>query len=492
MEKQYVISYDIGTSSVKTVIVDTNGDVAGVTNASYPLITPQPGWAEQNAEAYWEAVCSSTKEALKNTGIPADKVIGIAFGTQWRGIIPLDAEDNILHNNIIWLDGRADKQAKVLNERLESPMFMGSDYYPKLMWVKENLPNIYEKTVVFLEVNAFLKFKATGKKAVDLTNDFIHAPDEGVQAFFDQVMDAAKLDKGKFPPMVLITDNVGGITACAAKEMGLKEGTPVFGGCGDIPAITIGSGCCSENDAHLYMGTSGWLGVINKRGSTANDVYMSIEEDRDIRLDGLKSVGASLNWAIEMLYHTENAEMGAEIFDLINKEIADIPPGSGQMIATPWLYGGYPPVPATARSVFFNMNAAHDRRFTLNAVMEGVCYQQRWMIDIYCKKAGRSIDAIRVVGGCTSSEHWMQLMADILQIPVEVTEDSAHAGAIGTAYCAFVGLGLCAGLDEVKNKIKIKKTYQPRKENAEVYNKLYKAFKDINMALEPLFNSLNQ
>lgn len=491
MENTFIISYDVGTSSVKTVIVNKNGDVVGVANASYPLITPQPGWVEQDAEAYWDAVCSSTKEALDKTGVSPDNVKGIAFATQWSGIIPLDSEDNILHNNIIWQDIRADKQVKLLNEKLGRPISIGADYYPKLMWVKENLPDIYEKTEIFLEVNSFLKFKATGKKVVDLTNDFIHSPDETVQALYDQVIDAAKLDKKKFPPMVLITDMVGGITAGASKEMGLKEGTPVFGGCGDIPAITIGSGRCSENDAHIYMGTSGWLGV-GGQGGTADIYYrMIIEDGRSVCLvGGSKSIGSFLNWAIDLLYHTEKAEMGVEIYDLINQEVADLPPGSGQMIATPNLYGSMLPPSPMARTVFFNMNAAHDRRAILNAVMEGVCYQMRWAKDEYYKRTGRPFDSIRVVGGCSTSDHWMQMMADILQIPVEVTENSVHAGAIGAAYCVFIGLGINDGFDDVK--IKLKKTYDPRKYNAENYTKLYKAFKDICMSLDPLFNSINQ
>ena len=253
-------------------------------------------------------------------GIPPKNIKGIAFGTQWKGIIPLDSQDKVLHNNIIWLDSRAGKQAEELNQKLNSNLLMGNDYWPKLMWVKQELPEIYAKTASFLEVNAFLKFKATGKKAVDLTNNFIQTTDQELQIFFSQILAAADLDPAKFPPLVMTTEKVGGLSSKAAQEMGLAEGTPVFGGCGDIPAITIGSGCCEEEDAHIYLGSSGWMGTITKRGTTVDDFYLTFERDKDIRLDGLKSAGMALNWAIDQFYHSEKEALKLSVrsnFDLI-------------------------------------------------------------------------------------------------------------------------------------------------------------------------------
>jgi xylulokinase len=492
MGKSYIVSYDVGTSGVKTVIVDFDGTVASIATANYALLTPQAGWAEQEPGAYWEAVCSSTKQALSQAKIPAKDVKGVAFGTQWRGIIPLDSKDKVLHNNIIWLDSRAGKQADKLNKKLNSNVLMGNDYWPKLMWVKEELPEIYEKAESFLEVNAYLKFKATGKKAVDLTNDFIHTTDKGLQAFFDHVMAAADLDPRKFPPLVMTTDKVGGITATAAPEIGLLEGTPVFGGCGDIPAITIGSGCCEDDDAHIYLGSSGWIGTITKRGTSADDFYLTFEKDKDIRLDGLKSAGMSLNWAIDQFYNAEKEAMKDDIYKFINEEIKDVPPGSLNMIATPWIYGAFPPVAPSARSVLINLTNLHTRCHIVNAVLEGMCYQMCWANEIYHKKIGKTINSIRIVGGGSQSDPWMQMMANILQIPVEVPENSAHAGAIGSAYCAFIGLGLCKDFNEIKRKIKVKKTFLPQSEHAKTYAGLFEVFKTISPTLENMFNTMNQ
>ncbi len=492
MENSYVLSYDVGTGSVKTVIVDLMGNVVSVSNANYPLLTPQAGWAEQTPDAYWSAVCLSTKQALKQAKISPADIRGIAFGTQWKGIIPLDSQDQVLHNNIIWLDSRAVKQANELNKKMNMNLFMGNDYWPKLMWVKEELPEIYQKTVCFLEVNSYLKFKATGKKAVDLTNNFIKTTDNNLQIFFDQILQAADLDPNKFPQLVMTTEKVGEITSKAAEDMGLNEGTPVFGGCGDIPAITIGSGCCEDDDAHIYLGSSGWMGTITKRGTTLDDFYLTFEKDKDIRLDGLKSAGMSFNWVIDQFYHSEKETRKEEIYEFVNNEIKDVSPGSLNMIATPWIYGAFPPVPQTARSVFFNITNLHDRRHMVNAVLEGICYQMRWIIEIYNTKIGKSIKSIRIVGGCASSDHWMQMMADILQIQVEVPENPSHAGAIGTAYCVFIGLGMVDGFKDAKRKIKVRRTFTPRKDYIKTYDKLFNVFKEIAPRMEFAFNTLNQ
>jgi len=492
MENSYVVSYDVGTSSVKTVLVDFDGKVASVSIANYSLLIPQVGWAEQEPDAYWDAVCVSTRQALAQAGISAGSVKGAVFGTQWRGIIPLDAQDNVLHNNIIWLDSRAGKQAEKLNEKMNDEIFFGNDYWPKLMWVKEKLPEIYEKAESILEVNAFLKFKATGRKAVDLTNNFIRTLDVELQTYFNKVLAAAELDADKFPPLVMTTERVGGISSKAADEIGLLEGTPVFGGCGDIPAVTIGSGCCGDDDAHVYLGSSGWMGTVTKRGSSKGDFYLTFEKDKDLRIGGIKSAGMSFNWAIDQFFHAEKEQMKEDIYKFVNQEIADIPPGSLNMIATPWLFGGILPVLPNAKAGFYNITNLHDRRHIVNAVLEGICYQVRWIMDIYQQKIGKIIDSIRVVGGGTSSDHWMQMMANVLQIPVEVPENSQHAGAIGTAYCAFIGLGLCDDFEDVKRRIKVEKRFLPQKQHAKTYDALYEIFKGICPEMENIFHSVNE
>jgi xylulokinase len=492
MEKSYVVSYDVGTSGVKTVVVDFEGNVASIAIANYALLTPQPGWAEQEPEEYWKGVCISTKQALQQAGISPSKIKGVAFGTQWKGIIPLDDQDQVLHNNIIWLDNRAGKQADALNQKLKGEFLRGDDYWPKILWVKEELPEVYEKTRTFLEVNAFLKFKATGEKAVDLTNNFVTTSNPDLQAFYTEIRTAADVDLSKFPPLVMTTEKVGCITAKAAEEVGLLEGTPVFGGCGDIPAITIGSGRCSPGDFHVYLGSSGWMAVVSRRESSRTPLYVTFENDKDIGLlGGTKAACMSFNWAIDQFYRAEKETLKEGIFDFVNQDIQAILPGSGNILATPWYFGDFPPVAPSARTVFLNVSGFQDRRHMVHAVLEGICYQFRLYSEIYQQQTGKSIGSIRTVGGGANGDHWMQIMANVLQIPIEVPGHPSHVGALGTAYCSFIGLGLCSDFADVKRKVKTRKTFEPQADNVKVYDKLFGHYKGISPTLEPLFNSLN-
>jgi len=493
LEKSYVLSYDVGTSGVKTVVVDFEGNVASIAVSNYGLLTPQPGWAEQKPDDYWNGVCTSTKQALKQAGISPSKIKGVAFGTQWKGIIPLDDQDRVLHNNIIWLDNRAGKQAEKINQKLKGDFLRGDDYWPKILWFKEESPDIYEKTKTFLEVNAFLKFKATGEKAVDLTNNFVTTSNPELQAFYAEIRAAADVDLGKFPPLVMTTEKVGSITAKAAAEVGLLEGTPVFGGCGDIPAITIGSGRSSPDDIHIYLGSSGWMAVVSRRGTAQEPLCVTFEKDKDIRLlGGTKAACMSFNWAIDQFYRSEKGENKEGIFEYVNKDIQEVPAGSGNLLATPWYYGDFPPIAPSARTVFLNITGLHDRRHLVHAVLEGICYQLRWYADIYNEQTGKSIGSIRTVGGGANGDHWMQTLADVLRVPIEVPENPSHVGALGTAYCSFIGLGLCSDFAEVKRKVRIKTKFEPQIKNAKTYDELFGHYKGISPMLEPFFNTLNK
>ena len=285
MKKSYIVSYDLGTSGVKIALVDLEGNLISSETVGYSLLIPQHGWAEQDPNEFWGAVCKGTKQVVANENMKPEAIAGIAFGTQWKGIIPLDHDDNVLHNAIIWLDGRAEKQAKKLNTRMHTDTFTERDYWARLMWVKEELPETYEKTANFLEVNAFLKFKATGVKAVDLTNDFIHNLEPEIQKYYNRVLTSAELDPDKFPPLVMPAERVGELTAEAAEKLGLCEKTPVFGGCGDIPAIAIGAGCSSIGSAHIYLGSSGWLGIsVLERKTGVGELYQSFDKNKELLL----------------------------------------------------------------------------------------------------------------------------------------------------------------------------------------------------------------
>ena len=492
MTREYIASYDIGTSGVKVVLLDMDGNAAGTATAPFRLLRPRPSWAEQVPEEYWSGVCRVTRSVLEKTGIRPGSVKAIVFCTQWKAAIPVSREGKVLHNAVIWLDRRADKEAELINQRLGKPGFLREqEYWPRLMWFREQRPEIYEQAETFFEVNSWLRFRASGEKYFDLTNDFLHSPDPEIQAYYDSLADAAGLDRSKFPPMILPTDQAGVLSAEAASEMGLCPGTPLFGGCGDIPAVTIGSGCAGYGREYLYLGSSGWLGTVYpERRNSVGTLRVSLYPGREISAFGMTSIGLALNWAIDKFYHREQEELGSGIYDLINREAEAVHPGCDGLIATSWVNGEQPPLSKNAGCVYLNARSSHTRGHMILAMMEAVCRMMRWRLETYEEQTGKRPESIRSVGGGACSDPWMQAMADILGVRIEVPKNPQHAGAVGGAYCALIGLGQLRDFSEADEKISAEKVFLPREEYRDLYDRQYIIFREIYPRLRDLFDDL--
>ena len=199
----------------------------------------------------------------------------------------------------------------------------------------------------------------------------------------------------------------------------------------------------------------------------------------------------AFDWAVEQFYHTERNILGDGIFDFVNKDLASIPAGSDNLIATHWLNGELPPLSKNAKALFFNLTSNHDRRHMVHAVMESICYTHKRYLENYEKSVGKKLHSIRVVGGGAVSDLWMQMLADILQITVEVPQSPRYTGAMGTYYCAMVGLGYLENYDAIHDSVKIERTFKPRNENAAIYEKLYHIYLKLHPALYDLYCDIN-
>ncbi|MBQ9079589.1 MAG: carbohydrate kinase [Clostridia bacterium] len=493
MEKSHILAYDLGTSGVKGAIVTLGGEVVDTATADYPLYTPVPGHAEQDPVKYWEGVCEVTRLVLGKAGISPDTVAGIAIGTLWKGIIPVDSEGNVLHNSIIWLDARAADQAERLNARFGADIFSAADYWPKLMWLRENRPDVIERAEVIFEVNSYLKWRMTGEAAMDISNSYVRSPDPALEQKYRDILDFIDIPEAKFPPVVNAETLVGHVTEYAAEEMGLVAGIPVFAGNNDIQAITVGAGCSDIGGVHMYFGSSGWIGYTIPHQS--KEIYVSgFDRDRDITIYGMQAIGLSFNWAVKKLYAAEYESMGGKVFAFVDKDIADIPAGSEGVFATPWFYGERPPMFShEARGNFLNLGPGHDRRHMTHAVMEGVCYQLKMgSLYNYRIKGFPRPEVISVIGGGSCSDIWMQMLADVMNTPVRVPAATRHAGAVGTAYSALIGLGICSDYAEAAKRVRIERTFEPIPANVKTYEAGFKVFEKLYAALEPMFMQTNK
>ena len=505
MKRKYVIAHDVGTSGVKAVVLDVEGNVLSSSEHNYGFTYPNPGWVEQDPEDYWTAIVQSTKSVVKASKISSSEIMGIVFTTQAMGIIPIDKNDNILYNNISWVDGRAEKQAEKLMKRFMGRKafkafvgieITGKDVIPKLMWLKEHEPDLYKRTKYFLDVNGFLKFKATGKKVAEWSGACSYAFNLKKKDWERIFFKFAGIDNSKLPPLVRSVDNVGGLTEEAAKDMGLEVGLPVYGGCDDTQSAAIGSGAIGEGEAHIYLGTAAWVGVMTKREPKFKNgavCLQSADPTKNFVVGVTESAGANLEWLIERFYALEKSQLKeGSIYDLLDGEANEVPPGSEHLLFTPWLLGERCPVSTTTtRGTIYNLSLEHKRGHFVRALSEGVAYNLRWIIENYEKDFGFKIPSLRVTGGGSQNDHWMQILADVTKRKITTTNQPKMAGAIGGAMCAFVGAGVYNGFEAVKNIILEKKEFTPNPKNYEIYDALFNEYKSLYAALKTSYAKSN-
>ncbi len=490
----YILAYDCGTTALKTVLIKMDGTVMGDSKADNPLIQLYPGWAEQDPETLWDCVCTTTKDILQTYKIAPKKVAGLVFVAHWKNIIPVDKDGAVLRNSLIWMDARANEQAARLNEAAGFFVGTGQEYWPRLMWVKEKEPALWKQADKIMGLNTYFKWRATDEFVTEPSDDLIHSFNPKMQSYYDKVIDAAGLseDLHKFPKLMQATDKVGGLTSKAAKELGLAEGTPVFGGFGDLPAITVGTGCCQKNMVHAYFGTSSWLvDILDERKEDYAPQYFTFNHEYEGALFALQTGCFAYEWAIDQFYHEERKRLGDSVFGFVERELETIPAGSEHLIATHWLTGELPPLAKNAKALFMNITSSHDRRHMVHAVMESICYTHRSYLEMYEEKRGQKISSIRVVGGGAASDLWMQMLADILKVTVEVPESPRYTGTIGAYYCAMVGLGQLKDYNAIYDAVRIQKSFVPRPENEKIYDKLFHVYKKLFPALKDLYSELN-
>lgn len=248
----YIAAYDFGTSGVKAAIVDYEGNLIASSERGYPLLCPQHGYAEQDPEDYWKAVCGATRAAVEEAGISKENVLGLAFSTQGMGIIPVAADGTVLYNNITWVDSRAGDQANRINAMIGEEYLNANDVVPKLLWLRENEPEIYEKTAYFMDCTCFLNYKCTGEVYMELTRSSPYSLDAQELMHKQKMYSAAGVDLKKMPPLKTCTEFVGMVSAKAAEELGLTEKVSVFMGTGDVPAAAAGA-ACSKLGGRTYL-----------------------------------------------------------------------------------------------------------------------------------------------------------------------------------------------------------------------------------------------
>ena len=501
----YFLAYDMGTSSVKAVLVDEKGNIMANAIGEYPLYMPHPGWVEQIPSDYWSAVCVTTRKMVEETKVDLHQIKGIIFSTQAMGIIPVTQDGEVLYPNITWVDGRAETQAKkAMNKFLGKSVFKaivgieitGKDVIPKLMWLKEVKPEIFDKTYKFLDVNGYMKYRCTGRMVAEWSGACSYAFDLKKKDWERIFFKLTGIGTEKLPDLVKSTDLVGGLTEIAAQEMGLIPGIAVYGGCDDTQSAAVGTTAIGEGEAHIYTGTSAWVGISTakypkfKNGAVC---LQSANPEQNLVVGITESAGANTDWLIKTFYLTEKQQMTEkELFAYIEEEAKSAPPGCDQLIVTPWFLGERCPVSTTTtRSTVFNMTHDHTRGHVVRAHFEGIAYNLRWALENMEKDFGFKVTQIKATGGGTHNDTWMQIIANITGREVLVASEPKMAGALGVAICAMIGSGTIQKFSDIHQIITIKQRFQPDLKDRKLYDNNYQTYKKLYSTLKHLYLEVN-
>ena len=527
----YVIAYDIGTTGVKTCLFEVGDSLRLLAGEyeGYGLYILPDGGAEQDADEWWAALAKSTRHLLEKTGTDPKSISGISFCSQMQGLVLVDEVGCALRRPMSYMDQRGSREFAACQthgltisgvnalmllrslRRTRAASTSVKDPLWKYKWVQQNEPEVFAKVHKWLDVKEYLICRCTGQFV--MTRDSAYStflydsrPDKGCWSRALCRMYGVEFDH--LPRIIECTDVAGTLTARAAQDLGLAEGCPVYGGGGDATLIGVGAGCTEVGQTHIYSGTSGWVSTVIGRQKV--DIVSMIagivgaQAGKYNYFAEMETAGKCFEWVKEhlvldeigiYLQKTNVAESQESVYeslyDYMTDTIEAIPPGAGGVIFTPWLHGNRCPFEdPKAAGMFFNLRLDTGKTEMLRAVLEGICYHLRWMLECQDKKV-KIASTLRFVGGGALSRVTCQILADVTGRTMETVADTKDVGAVGAAMLVAVGSGQIADLTQAAGLIRPAARYTPDPANQALYDRNYKVFKNLYAANKKNFAALN-
>ncbi len=521
MPEKLILTVDLGTSGPKVVLFTVNGEIIDDDFASTGYTLLPGGGAEQDPDEWWNAIKTASQKLLQRNTDKVGDIEAISVTSQWSGTVAVDKNGQHLMNAINWMDSRGAGQVKRITDgiiKIEGyglskvyhwltrtggiPTRAGKDPIAHILFIKETLPEIYEKTYKFLEPKDYLNLKLTGVFVSSFDTMVLHwltdNRDINNIKYSDKLLALSGLDREKLPEMVDASDVIGTLSKKAAADLGLSENVKVIAGTPDVNSAAIGSGAINRNQAHIYIGTSSWLAsyVPYKKTDIFHNVASlpSALKGKYLITNEQETAGECINYLRDnVFFHKDalNTVAPEEYYELINQLAGESPAGSNQLIFTPWLYGERSPIEDNfIRGGFHNLSLQHNRRDMIRAVFEGVAFNNRWLLKYVEKIAGNQFEHINFIGGGALSDLWSQILADVLQREIRQIERPLLANARGAAFLASIGLGYLT-VEDIPEKTRVKTSYQPNAKNTELYNKLFAEYLNIYKQNKGIHKRLN-
>ncbi|BBH24495.1 hypothetical protein Back11_58400 [Paenibacillus baekrokdamisoli] len=507
MAKGYLVGCDIGTGGTKSVVMDLDGKVLGTHYVEYPLIASRPGWAEHHPDTYWNAVAQTIKKSLEASKISPSDVLGVGLSAMSPACILVDRELNPLQLSHFWMDRRGTAEcgqiARILGEdavfeRSGNPI---DSYYAtvKLLWEKNNRPELYDKAYKMLTAKDYPLMKLTGKCVTDYSNASLIgiAFDIVNKRWDEQMLKEIGLSADKLPDAYPCDEVVGHVTRDAAALTGLMEGTPVVAGTVDCNAAWVSTGVLNNGDNSITLGTAGVWGAIHDKPTFAKNmitiVHAADSKTKYSTVGALVCAGALIRYFRDTFGQVEvdaANRLNISPYDIMNLEAEKVPPGSDGMLVLPYFMGERTPMwDPLARGVIFGASLYHTRGHYIRSFMEGVAYGIKQNVDI-AKRSGTQVNPlVTMVEGGANSRLWRQIMADVLGVPTQHVKNSLGA-PVGDAIVAGVGVGAFGSYDIVNDWISVSEQHKPDLNNSQLYDRMYGLFAGLYPKLKDDFAQL--
>lgn len=492
---------DLGTTGVKLIIIDERGNTVSSETQEYPLLTPKPGWAEQNPSDWREAVIKGIKNILEKSGVPAAAIKAIGLTGQMHGSVFLNGENRVIHPAILWCDQRTAKEcdeitAAVGKSRIFeitcNPVLTGFQA-PKILWLRNNNPKIYKQVAKVLLPKDYIRLILTGEFATDASDaSGTSLFDVGKRRWSDEILEKIEIPKSFLPECSESPEITGRVTKEAAEMTGLKAGTPVAAGAGDQAAGAVGSGIVEEGLVSVSLGTSGVVFAhsddifVDPKGRL--HTFCHAVPGKWHLMGVMLSAGGSLRWLRNTLFSE------TESYNTLTAMAEKIAPGSEGLLFLPYLTGERCPYPdPDARGVFFGLSLKHKKEHMVRAVMEGVTFGLKDSVEIMKDIGVPEGKRFRISGGGGKSGLWCQMIADIFNGSA-VRLACEEGPSYGAAILAGTGAGMYPGVQQACSELikEDRQIFNPSAAANAVYSKFYALYNNLYGALEGQFDKLSE
>jgi len=484
------VGIDLGTSAVKLLLMDEKGQIKNIVSKEYPLYFPNPGWSEQKPEDWYNGVMEGLKELMADCD--KSQVAGISFGGQMHGLVILDENDDVIRPALLWNDGRTFEETDYLNnvigkdklsEYTANIAFTGFTA-PKILWIKNKEPENFKKIKKIMLPKDYIAYKLSGVNATDVSDaSGMLLMDVKNRCWSKEMCDICSITTDMLPKLYESYECIGTVKEDIAAELGIPATCKVAAGAGDNAAAAVGTGTVGDGMCNISLGTSGTIFISSKNFGVDkfNALHSFAHADGSYHLMGCMLSAASCNkWWMDEIIKTKD-------YPAEQKNITDDKLGNNHVYFLPYLMGERSPHNnPNARGTFIGLTMDNTREDMTQAVLEGVAFALRDSLEV-AKSLGIKIERTKICGGGAKSPLWKKMIANIMNLKVDVIE-SEEGPALGGAMLAAVANGEYASVEEAAAAIvKIVDTVEPTKELVDRYEARYQAFKEIYPACKPVF-----